>query len=107
MIPAVTRNVTSSHVVRVSFATTRSSSFDQNPENGMIPARAKAPIAIVQKVTGIFFRRPPMSLMLFECTAWITDPAPRNSSALKNAWVNRWKNPAVYPSGPMLSPATM
>ena len=35
-----------------------------------------------------------MSLMLFEWTAWITEPAPRKSSALKNAWVNRWKNAA-------------
>ena len=39
-----------------------------------------------------------MSLMLLECTAWITEPAPRKSSALKNAWVNRWKKPAVRPS---------
>jgi hypothetical protein len=35
-----------------------------------------------------------MSLMLFECTAWISDPAARNSRPLKNAWVNRWKNAA-------------
>ena len=48
-----------------------------------------------------------MSLMLFECTAWITEPAPRNSSALKNACVNRWKKPAVTPTGPSDSPATM
>ena len=26
--------------------------------------------------------------------AWITEPAPRNSSALKKAWVNRWNMPA-------------
>ena len=31
-----------------------------------------------------------MSLMLLEWAAWITDPAPRNSNALKNACVNRW-----------------
>ena len=72
-----------------------------------MPARASEPISIVQNVTGIDFRRPPMSLMLFECTAWITEPAPRNSSALKNAWVNRWKNPAVSPSSPSERPATM
>ena len=24
------------------------------------------------------------------CIAWITLPAPRNNSALKKAWVNRW-----------------
>ena len=38
-----------------------------------------------------------MSLMLLEWTAWITDPAPRKRSALKKAWVKRWKSPAVYP----------
>ena len=49
----------------------------------------------VQNVVGMNFRRPPISLMLFECTAWITEPAPRNSRALKNAWVNRWNNAGV------------
>ena len=34
--------------------------------------------------------------MLFEWTAYHR-PAPRKSSALKNAWVNRWKNLAVTP----------
>jgi hypothetical protein len=38
-----------------------------------------------------------MSLMLLEWTAWITEPAPRNNSALKKAWVNKWNRPAVYP----------
>ncbi len=72
-----------------------------------MPASASEPISIVQNVTGIDFRRPPMSLMLFECTAWITEPAQRKSSALKNACVNRWKTPAVSPSSPSESPATM
>ena len=27
--------------------------------------------------------------------AWMTDPLPRKSSALKNAWVTRWKTPAA------------
>ena len=66
------------------------SSFEKNPENGGTPASAAEPIRKVQKVTLMSFRSPPISLMLFECTAWITDPAPRNSNALKNAWVNRW-----------------
>ena len=26
--------------------------------------------------------------------AWITEPLPRKSSALKNAWVMRWNAPA-------------
>ena len=48
-----------------------------------------------------------MSLMLLEWTAWITDPAPRKSSALKNACVNRWKKAALRPAGPSDIDATM
>jgi NADH-quinone oxidoreductase subunit L len=35
------------------------------------------------------------------CTAWITEPAPRNSSALKSPWVRRWKKPAAANPAPM------
>jgi hypothetical protein len=80
---------------------------DEKPASGKMPASAREPNSIVQNVIGIFFRNPPMSLMLFEWTAWISDPAPRNNSALKKACVNRWKKPAVTPSGPMDSPAIM
>ena len=34
-----------------------------------------------------------MSRMSLLCTAWMTLPAARKSSALKNACVVRWKNP--------------
>ncbi len=88
-------------------AVTRSSSFDQNPASGAMPASAADPIRNVQNVTGIGFRNPPMSLMLLEWTAWITEPAPRKSSALKNACVNRWKNDALRPAGPSDMAATM
>ena len=30
------------------------------------------------------------------CTAWLTEPAPRNRPALKNAWVKRWNSAAVH-----------
>ena len=30
------------------------------------------------------------------CIAMITEPAPRNSSALKNAWVIRWNTAPEY-----------
>ena len=83
------------------------SSLDQNPASGGMPASAAEPMAKVTKVTGMCFRRPPISLMLFVSTAWITEPAPRNSRALKNAWVNRWNSPAVYPLSPRPSAATM
>ena len=36
---------------------------------------------------------------------WITEPAPMNSSALKNACVMRWNMPTATP--PMPSPAIM
>src|SRR3954453_20385684 len=34
-------------------------------------------------------------------TPWITEPEPRNSSALKNAWVTMWKMAATYAPLPM------
>jgi len=36
---------------------------------------------------------------------WLAEPAPRNSSALKKAWVNRWKTAAVQ--APTPRPMTM
>ena len=50
----------------------------------------------VVNVVGMYFFRPPISLMLLLCTAWMTEPEPRNSSALKKAWVKRWNTPAVH-----------
>ena len=44
----------------------------------------------VQNVMGIFLRRPPMSGISCECTAWMTEPAPRKSRALNIACVDRW-----------------
>ena len=84
-------------------AVTRISSFDQNPAKGKMPASAKDPIMNVQNVIGMGFRRPPMSL--FMSNEWcdpekLTDPAPRKSKALKNAWVNRWNTAAVHAPTP-------
>jgi len=61
-----------------------------------IPAMAKTPIVMVQKVTGMRLRRSPM--LRISCSperAWMTEPAARKSRALKKAWVRRWKIPAV------------
>ena len=52
------------------------------------------PITKVQKVVGMYFRRPPMSFFMSKLWCepeWLTEPAPRNRQALKNAWVKRWK----------------
>ena len=51
----------------------------------------------VQNVIGMYLRRPPMSFFMSKewCEPeWLTEPAPRNSSALKKAWVKRWKTAA-------------
>ena len=39
------------------------------------------------EVSGIFLARPPMSFSSLLWTAWMMLPAPRNSRALKKAWV--------------------
>ena len=33
-------------------------------------------------------------------STWITEPAPRNSRALNQAWVKRWKTAALYAPTP-------
>ncbi len=51
---------------------------------------------MVTAVTGILRNKPPIRFM--SCSPrrpWITDPAARNSSALKKAWVMRWNMPAT------------
>ena len=56
---------------------------------------AYQPAAMARKVSGSFFQRPPILRM--SCsppTAWITEPAPRKSVALKKAWVKTWKSEA-------------
>jgi len=61
-----------------------------------MPAIATQPKRNVQAVTGIRRKSPPIFRM--SCSperAWITLPAPRKRSALKNAWVKTWKIPAA------------
>ena len=46
-------------------------------------------------------RMPPMSFFMSKlCTAWATEPEPRNRLALKKAWVKRWKTAAVQAPTP-------
>src|SRR5437870_767786 len=79
------------------------SSLDQNPENNGKPASDNAPMSIVQYVRGMYFLSPPISVMSLVPTAWMTEPAARNSSALKNAWVKRWNMPAARLPAPSAS----
>ncbi len=77
--------------------------MDQNPARGNNPARAAEAITKVQKVMGMCLRRPPMSFFMSKLwwdPLWLTEPAPRNRSALKKAWVNRWKMAACHAPTP-------
>ena len=63
--------------------------------NGGMPAIAKVAMNMVQCVMGMRLCRSPILRM--SCSplmAWITEPDPRNSSALKKACVKTWKTPA-------------
>ena len=66
--------------------------MDQKPENGGTPEMASQPTMNAPAVIGMSLRSAPMRRMsCSSCMPWITDPAPRNSSALKKAWVIMWK----------------
>jgi hypothetical protein len=83
------------------------SSLEKKPAKGGTPAMASVANSIVQKVTGRYFRSPPMLRMSCAsaglcvacrawCMEWITAPEPRKRHALKKACVIRWKTPATY-----------
>ena len=62
---------------------------------------ASQPMMNVNAVIGMSLRSPPIRRM--SCSPsipWITEPAPRNSSALKKAWVIMWKIAATYAPDP-------
>ena len=72
------------------------SSFDQKPENGGTPAMASQPTMNVAAVMGRSLRSAPMYRMSWlSCIPWMTEPAPRNRSALKKAWVIMWNTAAT------------
>ena len=76
----------------------------KNPANGGMPAMARTATANVACVRGRWRRRPPI-LQMF-CSpdiAWMTEPAPRNRSALKKACVMRWKMEAENAPTPAAS----
>ena len=53
---------------------------------------ASEPSQQVMAVIGMTLARPPILRMSCSwCMPMITEPAARNSSALKKAWVMRWK----------------
>ncbi len=57
---------------------------------------ASQPTMNVAAVIGMNLRSAPMRRMsCSSCMPWMTEPAPRKSSALKNAWVIMWKMAAT------------
>jgi hypothetical protein len=85
-----------------SHAWKRISSFEKKPENGKIPAIASVAMSIVRCVFGSADLSPPIrSMSCSPESAWITLPAPRKRSALKNACVMRWKIPDAKAPTPM------
>ena len=58
---------------------------------------ASQPMMNVAAVIGITLRSAPMWRMSWPRAGmpWMTEPAPRNSSALKKAWVIMWKMAAT------------
>ena len=62
--------------------------MEKKPEVPGNPIRANAPTRKVQYVMGKYLRSPPILRMSCSwCMAMMTDPAAKNSSALKNACV--------------------
>ena len=61
----------------------------------MIPASASVPMPKVMKVIGMMCRKPPILRISNVLVAWLTEPEPRKSSALKKACVIRWKTAAA------------
>ena len=54
---------------------------------------ASDPSKEVIQVIGMYLRTPPIQRMSWLwCIPMMTEPAPRNSKALKKAWVIRWNS---------------
>ena len=66
-----------------------------------MPISASEPSSEVSQVTGMYLRKPPMLRMSWSwCMPMMTEPAPRNSKALKNACVIRWNTATEYAEAP-------
>ena len=70
-------------------------SFEIKPAVSGKAVSASEPISIIAQVKGMTFRKPPMRRMSWlSASVWMTAPAHRNRSALKQACVKRWNMPA-------------
>ena len=58
-----------------------------------MPIKASEPSSEVIQVMGMYLRTPPIQRMSWLwCIPMMTEPAPRNSKALKKAWVIKWNS---------------
>ena len=81
-------------------------SFEKNPAKGGMPMSASDPIRKAIFVTGS--SRPTPASLRMSCSparAWMTTPAARKRSALKNACVIRWN--IAFPYAPRPAPRNM
>lgn len=68
-------------------------SLEKNPARKGVPVRARLPTVRQEEVKGARWWSPPIFRM--SCSSfrlWITEPEHKNSMALKNAWVQMWRN---------------
>ena len=66
-----------------------------------MPIKASEPSSEVIQVIGMYLRTPPIQRMSWLwCMPMMTEPAPRNSKALKKAWVIRWNSATEYADAP-------
>ena len=92
-IPAACPTQANSFISSADIAPAMIESFERKPEK-TTPQIASQQTTNTPCVQGSFLRRPPMMVMSPEpLMACITEPAQRNSPALKKACVKRWKMP--------------
>lgn len=68
-------------------------SLEKNPARNGVPVNARLPIVKQEVVVGNRFCNPP--ILRISCSSlklWIIEPEHKNNIALKNAWVQMWKN---------------
>lgn len=68
-------------------------SLEKKPAKKGVPVRARLPMVRHEDVNGARWCIPPIFRM--SCSSlrlWIIDPEQRKSIALKNAWVQMWRN---------------
>ncbi len=70
--------------------------MEKKPEVPGKAASARPPISSMIEVNRIAFQKPLiLSMFCMLAIAAMIEPAAMNSSALKKAWVIRWKRPAL------------